>query len=164
MRQGQYAKPTSCLPRWLYYGAAVALLVGCQPEGPEATFANYLSSLSMALSVERRDIKPTVPLLPPAVSSVQLDVPTGRLETLDFLTVSDCAMQANINKRATSLGRWAKPSQRLFLGARIPATGAGVHRPIAPWQQRIPGRHFANGLAAATGAITVSHIQCHPGE
>lgn len=115
MRHGRDAKRTSRLPRWLYCGAALALLTGCQPEGPAAPFANYLSRLSMALSVEIRDIKPTARLLPPSVAGVQLDVPTGSLDALDFLSLSDCAVQANINKRATSLGRGAKPSQRLLL-------------------------------------------------
>jgi hypothetical protein len=52
---------------------------------------------------------------PPRSAELLLDIPSDGLDKLDFLALSRCAVQATIIKRNSSLGRQAKPSQRLLL-------------------------------------------------
>ena len=83
-------------PAWqLLCCAVLALLAGCQPGGPE--------------------INPTTAPSPPRSDELLLDIPADGLDRLDFLALSGCAVQATIIKRNSSLGRLAKPSQRLLL-------------------------------------------------
>ena len=53
--------------------------------------------------------------MPPVVVDLQLPIPWGTLDTLDLVSLSGCTVQATIGKRNSSLGRYAKPSQRLLL-------------------------------------------------
>jgi hypothetical protein len=54
------------------------------------------------------------PAFPPA-RELRLDLPPGNIDALDFLALSGCAVQITIGKRNSSLGRMARPSQRLLL-------------------------------------------------
>ncbi len=94
---------------------ALAVLQACHSSGPDSPFKRYLSQLELALSVTRPTVRTTpVPLLP-GVEQLQWAIPPGSIDTLDFLQLSGCAVQANIGRRQTRLGRFAKPSQRLLL-------------------------------------------------
>ena len=95
--------------------ATTCLLVACQPQGPEARFQNYLSRLGRTLSVDVPTVNP--PMLPraPRTGQLQIDIQPGSLDALDFLALSGCAVQVTIGKRNSSLGRLARPSQRLLL-------------------------------------------------
>ena len=53
--------------------------------------------------------------MPPVTVDLQLNIPWGTLDTLDLVSLSGCTVQATIGKRNSSLGRYAKPSQRLLL-------------------------------------------------
>lgn len=115
MRPWRSARRTPHPARRLLCCAVLALLPGCQPSAPDAPFASYLARLGAALSIAAPDIHPAT--LPPPPGSVELllDMPSDNLASLDFLALSGCAVQATIIKRNSSLGRMAKPSQRLLL-------------------------------------------------
>lgn len=83
----------------LWCCAILILLPGCQSSEPNAPPASASS----------------LPAQPPIPRALQLHIPGDDLDTLDFLDVSGCAVQATIIKRSSSLGRHAKPSQRLLL-------------------------------------------------
>jgi hypothetical protein len=53
--------------------------------------------------------------VPPVTVDLQLNIPWGTLDTLDLVSLSGCSVQTTIGKRNSSLGRHAKPSQRLLL-------------------------------------------------
>jgi len=94
---------------------ALGLLLACQPSGPDAPFETYLSMLGATLSVAPPNPQLTRTSPPPLAESVQLDIPASHLDGLDFLALSGCTLQATVLKRNSSLGRAAKPSQRLLL-------------------------------------------------
>ncbi len=97
--------------RWLLYGALLALLNGCQPVEPDAPFEVYHSRTGSVRSITLPDgLKE-----PPVAVDLQLDIPLRALDTLDLVRLSGCAVQATIGKHSSSLGRYAKPSQRLLL-------------------------------------------------
>ena len=95
--------------------AALALLPACQPQGLDAPFSDYVGKLGRALAVAAPEKEASVALTPPLATALQLDIPASPVDSLDLLLLSGCAVQANIGKRQTSLGRLAKPSQRLLL-------------------------------------------------
>jgi hypothetical protein len=83
----------------LWCCAMLILLPGCpssEPNAPPATTSSLAAQ-------------------PPIPRVLQLHIPGDDLDTLDFLDVRGCAVQATIIKRSSSLGRHAKPSQRLLL-------------------------------------------------
>lgn len=113
MRLWRHARCTA-RPGWrLLCCTLLMLLAACQPAGPDAPFATYLASLVAALSVAAPAINPAP--APPRSAELLLDIPSDGLDKLDFLALSGCAVQATIIKRNSSLGRLAKPSQRLLL-------------------------------------------------
>lgn len=94
---------------------AFILLQACQPDAPDSPFKRYLNQFDLALSVAPPVVQST-PIPPaPEARELQLIIPPSNIDRLDILQLSGCAVQANIGKRQTSLGRFAKPSQRLFL-------------------------------------------------
>lgn len=78
-------------------------------------FENYLDRLGRALRVARPQLSATALPRPPRTGKLQLDIAGGSLDTLDFMALSGCAVQVTIGKRNNSLGRMARPSQRLLL-------------------------------------------------
>ena len=97
--------------RWLLCSALLILLDGCQPTEPDTPFEVYLSRTDSARSITPPDgLK-----VPPVTVDLQLNIPWGTLDTLDLVSLSGCTVQATIGKRNSSLGRYAKPSQRLLL-------------------------------------------------
>ena len=97
--------------RWLLCSAFLILLDGCQPAEPDTPLEVYLSRTGSVQSTAPSDeLK-----VPPVVVDLQLPIPWGTLDTLDLVSLSGCTVQATIGKRNSSLGRYAKPSQRLLL-------------------------------------------------
>jgi hypothetical protein len=97
--------------RWLLCSALLILLDGCQPTEPDTPFEVYLSRTDSARSITPPDgLK-----VPPVTVDLQLNIPWGTLDTLDLVSLSGCSVQTTIGKRNSSLGRHAKPSQRLLL-------------------------------------------------
>ena len=97
--------------RWLLCSAFLILLDGCQPAEPDTPLEVYLSRTGAVQSIAPSDeLK-----VPPVVVDLQLPIPWGTLDTLDLVSLSGCTVQATIGKRNSSLGRYAKPSQRLLL-------------------------------------------------
>jgi len=97
--------------RWLLCGALVVVLNSCQPVEADTPLEVYLSRTGSA-----RSITPPDGLnVPPLAVDLQLNIPLRTLDTLDLVSLSGCTVQATIGKRNSSLGRYAKPSQRLLL-------------------------------------------------
>ncbi|MCB1706430.1 MAG: DUF3080 family protein [Halioglobus sp.] len=99
--------PALCLC-WL------AILAACHAE-PGSPFRRYLNQLALALPPAAATVRLTDIPAPPVPAALQLPITASPADSLDLLQVSGCAVQANIGRRATSLGRFAKPSQRLLL-------------------------------------------------
>jgi hypothetical protein len=97
--------------RWLLYATLLALLGGCQRAGPDAAFEVYARGTSSPQLIVPTDALEE----PPVAAAMQLDIPSGTLDALDLVSLSGCNVQATIGKRNSSLGRHAKPSQRLLL-------------------------------------------------
>jgi hypothetical protein len=93
----------------------LALFTGCQPGTPDDRYHNYLTRLGRTLTVDVPVIDSTTLPVAPRVGRLQIDTPSSSLDTLDFLTLRGCAVQVTLGKRNSSLGRMAKPSQRLLL-------------------------------------------------
>ena len=92
-------------------------LIGCSdPDTGPAHLDEYLQRLSTITGIEpepstHRDIN-------------RFDLPqeeviespaSGRIDLIDFLSLSGCELQINLGRRNTQLGRTASPSQRLLL-------------------------------------------------
>ena len=90
------------------------LLLACEPTNPESPVARYVHRLGVALSIATPH--PDIPPLPAFAGPPQpLTRDTATLRKIDHLSVSDCALQHNLIKRSSSLGRHAKASQRLLI-------------------------------------------------
>lgn len=90
-------------------------LPGCADNTANAPYRTYLKRLSNTLSVALPEHYLTATPRPPRSGRIQLEIPSDKLDTLDFLSLSGCALQVTIGKRNSSLGRMARPSQRLLL-------------------------------------------------
>ncbi len=105
--------------RYLRPGVPLLLLgclSACGSGTPEARFDTYLSRLERTLDTPRQPDMPAADLPElPRTAKLQLTFPGSKLDTLDFLALSGCALQVTIGKRNSSLGRMASASQRLLL-------------------------------------------------
>ncbi|WP_195891463.1 DUF3080 family protein [Luminiphilus syltensis] len=92
------------------------VLTACQkPSDGPSKLDHYLDRLSGAID---SPIASTRPGALPRLNSAPLTplvLPTADLGVLDFLSLSDCALQVNLARRNSSLGRVAGASQRLLL-------------------------------------------------
>lgn len=96
--------------------AALALLsTACSEPNLDTTYANYLERLGNTLSVEPHRLSRTLTPRHPRSGKLQIAIEGTSVDTLDFLALSGCAVQITIGKRNSSLGRMARPSQRLLL-------------------------------------------------
>ena len=108
-------RSAGCCATGILLIAGAALLGGCGAGGAQEDYREYLTRLARTLSVAAvTPADPSVPALPPP-RALHLDLPPGKLDALDFLAISGCAVQVTIGKRNSSLGRMARPSQRLLL-------------------------------------------------
>lgn len=101
--------------RRLLCSAMLTLLTGCHPAGPDASLETYPGTLGATLSVAIPGTQSARLPQPPLPGQLQLELPPSSLDGLDFLALRGCAVQATLLKRNSSLGRLAKPSQRLLL-------------------------------------------------
>ena len=88
---------------------------GCGAGGPEEDYRQYLTRLARTLAVAPVAPEQTAIPAPPPARDLRLDLAPGNIGALDFLALSGCAVQITIGKRNSSLGRMARPSQRLLL-------------------------------------------------
>lgn len=94
---------------------ALVLLTACTGDDPEKAYRTYLERLGRTLDIQVTTARtPDFPR-PPRPGALRLPVTSGSLDTLDFLSLSGCAVQVTIGRRNSSLGRMAAPSQRLLL-------------------------------------------------
>jgi hypothetical protein len=105
----------SAFPAQLIWLPALLCLAACQQSSGDAAFETYLERLGRPLGVIVATPQSTPLPKPPRSGQLQLALPGGKLDTLDFLALSGCKVQVTIGKRNSSLGRMAKPSQRLLL-------------------------------------------------
>lgn len=95
--------------------ASTVLLGACSEPEPDAALADYVQRLERTLDQAPPEIKvPELPRLPPR-SDLRLTLESSSLGTLDFLSLTGCAVQVTIGKRNSSLGIMASASQRLLL-------------------------------------------------
>ncbi len=102
---------------FVLYTLAVILgiLTACTEVGPEQNLNIYIERLARALQIEAEvAIARPIPKIP-KTSELRVDLPSANLGTLDFLSLSGCAVQITIGKRNSSLGIMASDSQRLLL-------------------------------------------------
>lgn len=97
------------------YLTALVLLTACSGDDPEAAYRTYLERLGRTLDVDVTAVRPPDFPRPPRPGALRLPITSDSLDTLDFLSLSGCAVQVTIGKRNSSLGRMAAPSQRLLL-------------------------------------------------
>ncbi|NND69455.1 MAG: DUF3080 family protein [Halioglobus sp.] len=92
-----------------------ALLAACGQSSPDEPFDNYLVRLARALDVVVSPSAAAPEPAPPRAGALQITLEDGSLDTLDFLALHGCALQVNIGRKNSSLGRLARPSQTLLL-------------------------------------------------
>lgn len=93
----------------------VLTLAGCGGADPEQPYRQYLSRLQNTLGVEAPAQAALRAPRPPRSGALRLALASSNLGALDFLALSGCALQVNIGRRNSSLGRLAHESQRLLL-------------------------------------------------
>lgn len=93
----------------------LVLVPACHSDGPDSPFKRYLNQLNLALPGAVPAVAPVLTAPRPALGQWQVPIAPSRVEGLDTSRLSGCAVQANIRKRQTALGHFAKPSQRLFM-------------------------------------------------
>lgn len=142
----------------------LALLSGCQPAGPDASFELYLERLGNTLELELTLVQPHYTARPPRSGQLRLEFPRDLLDALDFLALRGCELQITIGKRNSSLGRLARDSQRLLLELEFlqlapacishlnnegkQALAATLEHAWRAKRQQLPGRIFNATLAA----------------
>ena len=106
---------TPALTLALTLALVMAQVSGCGAREPEQDFERYLSRLERTLDEPVHPLP--LPALPPPPRTARLlvELPGSKLDTLDFLALSGCAVQVTIGKRNSSLGRMASESQQLLL-------------------------------------------------
>ena len=112
------ARQNSAITRWKQVFAAGFLLLtlaGCGSGGPDEAYQQYLARLSRTLAVSPVNAAIPTAIRLPAPRDMHLELQSGNLDVLDFLAISGCAVQINIGRRNSSLGRLARDSQRLLL-------------------------------------------------
>ena len=92
-------------------------ITACSPSDVGADkFENYLQRLSRVADVEVDAMATTHRAKIPNFSQSRANkIPNGTLSLIDFLSLSGCALQTNIARRNTSMGRTASASQKLIL-------------------------------------------------
>jgi hypothetical protein len=92
-------------------------LCACQEKGLDSALENYVQRLATTLGLSEGGFTPstTTTSHPPRTGKLQLNLPSSSVDTLDFMSLSGCAVQITIGKRNSSLGKMARPSQRLLL-------------------------------------------------
>ncbi|MEP4486602.1 MAG: DUF3080 family protein [Halioglobus sp.] len=95
--------------------ALYLLVAACSQNSDTARFERYLDRLARPLATEVPGIHEPARLRSPTVAELQLAMAPGKLDALDFLSLSGCQLQVTVGKRNSSLGKFAPPSQRLLL-------------------------------------------------
>lgn len=96
--------------------AAAVWLCGCTPpETGPALLDDYFTRIgrSLDINVTRVESEPQLSIVNSALSPLPL--PASQIGVLEFLSLSDCALQQNLGRRNSHLGRHASHSQRLLL-------------------------------------------------
>lgn len=91
-----------------------SLVTGCS-DPSTATLDNYLTRLQRTLGASIAAPKYDRPPAPPKVAELRIALDSDSIDGLDFLALSDCALEITVGKSNSSLGKLAEPSQRLLL-------------------------------------------------
>ncbi|MEM1112976.1 MAG: DUF3080 family protein [Pseudomonadota bacterium] len=114
-RSESLCAPPDRMGRWLLASSLLCLLVACSGEGPAQRLDNYLTRLARTIDQTTPDPEAFALSRSPRSAALQIALPGSSLDALDFLALSGCKVQTTIGKRNSSLGRFARPSQRLLL-------------------------------------------------
>ena len=167
----------------VYRGTLLLLglwLAGCSASGPSADLTEYLTRLERVLDQRsQRVAENSFPRLP-AVRALRLEPAQENIELLDFLRLRRCELQQVVAERNSSLGRLARPSQRLVheidflrLGDACleairddyPELAADLQRvlaskradlPVAIWQATVGGEEFRDFWQARSGPLPLA--------
>ena len=92
------------------------LLTACgrSDTGPDR-IEHYITRLARTLDARPPEQQITPVARISAADLMPLPVTRSNIDVLDFLSLSDCALQVNLGRRNSSLGRTASASQRLLL-------------------------------------------------
>jgi len=102
------------LNRALFIAISVSF-AACSSNDGEATLSDYGVRLSRTLDISFHSTEIAEAPRKPRPQSLQLDLQSTDIGTLDFLALTGCELQITIGKRNSSLGKLAAPSQRLLL-------------------------------------------------
>ena len=78
-------------------------------------YREYLERLGRTLALDPTTGAPPPLALAPRTGALQVAIEAPDINTLDFLALHGCALQVNIARKNSSLGRLARPSQALLL-------------------------------------------------
>jgi len=99
------------------------LLSGCGAGGPEADLDEYIDKLSRVLEQPEDATNGRVMPRLPAVRDLRREAPTESISILEFLQIRQCELQQLVAARNSSLGKLARPSQRLVYQLNFLRTG-----------------------------------------
>jgi len=114
------AQSTRVRVRWQWLKFVSCLLLawsatGCSERSLDEAYRNYLKRLGNTLDIAPEGIATPITPRYPRTGKLQLPMDGRDLDTLEFLSLTGCAVQVTIGKRNSSLGRVAPPSQQLLL-------------------------------------------------
>ena len=96
----------------------MSLITACGDQGPTPVFDDYEDRLYRTLDIQLEDQNDSgaqSDFIKPRPEQWQIDLESLDLGPLDFLALTGCELQIIVGKRNSSLGKLAKPSQRLIL-------------------------------------------------
>jgi len=144
---------------WIRAALAAALLLSgaCQPESPDAAFADYLARVSRLTEGEVTVAEPRPgPRYPPR-RALELDLPRRTIDVGEFVELHGCDMGALVGYRNSPLGRTQGASQRLGYEAAWLAAVDACGADAADWladmkadkRRRLPALFWNATFAAA---------------
>ena len=135
--------------RHLIIALVLPVLLSCAETGPEGALADYVARLQRTLDTTAEDREPIALPAPPGSRDLLLDLQPGNLGALDFLALRGCAVQANIGRRNSSLGRMAPPSQQLLLDLEYLRQAPACIDSLAERGEQALADNLANAAAVA---------------
>lgn len=106
------------LSSWLRYPLVLLLVcvcAGCSQAQHEAApaLADYLQRLSRVLEVDVPEAETPLLIAQPAPREILVELAQPKIDMLEFLRMTDCHLQRLVAHHNSSLGKFARPSQRL---------------------------------------------------
>ncbi len=90
------------------------LCVACGQSEPEHKLSDYLQRLSRVLEIEVPAAARKTLIKMPASHELRVELVAPKIDLLEFLRMADCRLQRLVAAHNSSLGKLARPSQRLI--------------------------------------------------